>query len=65
MTPVTAPAPVNPLQKIIDDLKDIMDRQAADPSDPELGSLLLDVQVELGKAAKALVGVGDDMNRGG
>ena len=62
MTPT--PAPTNPLQKVIDDLKDIIDRQTADPNDPALKDLLMDVQVELSKAVKSLVGVADDGNRG-
>lgn len=65
MTPTTAPVPVNPLQKIIDDLKEIIARQTANPSDPQLQDLLLNVQVDLSKAVKSLVGVGDDANRGG
>jgi hypothetical protein len=65
MMPSPAPIPSNPLEKIIDDLRTIIDRQAADPGDPELKDLLLDVQVELSKAAKTFVGVGDDTNRGG
>ena len=63
MTPT--PAPVNPLQKVIDELKEIIARQTANPSDPQLQDLLMNVQVELSKAVKSLVGVGDDLNRGG
>jgi hypothetical protein len=62
MTPT--PAPTNPLQKVIDALQDIIDRQTSDPNDPALQDLLMDVQVELSKAVKSLVGVGDDGNRG-
>ena len=63
MTPT--PAPVNPLQKVIDDLKEIIARQTANPSDPQLQDLLMNVQVELSKAVKSIIGGGDDTNRGG
>ena len=65
MTPTTAPVPVNPLQNIIDALKDIIARQTANPSDPKLQDLLMNVQVELSKAVKSIIGGGDDANRGG
>ena len=64
MTPTTAPVPVNPLQKIIDDLKEIIDRQVANPGDPQLQDLLMNVQIDLGKAVKSIIGGGDDTNRG-
>ena len=64
MTPTTAPVPVNPLQKIIDDLKEIIARQTANPSDPQLPDLLMNVQIDLGKAVKSITGGGDDTNRG-
>ncbi len=63
MTPT--PAPSHPLEKVIDDLRTIIDRQAANPSDPEIKDLLLAAQVDLAQAAKSLIGVGDDTNRGG
>jgi hypothetical protein len=65
MTPTPAPQPSNPLRKVIDDLEIIIERQTANPSDPGLNDLLLDVQVELSKAVKSIVGVADDTNRGG
>ena len=63
MTPT--PATVNPLQKVIDDLKEIIARQTANPSDPQLQDLLMNVQVELSKAVKSIIGGGDDTNRSG
>ena len=63
MTPT--PATVNPLQKVIDDLKEIIARQTANPSDPQLQDLLMNVQVALSKAVKSIIGGGDDTNRGG
>ena len=62
MTPTAAP--VSPLQRVIDALKDIIDRQAANPNDPQLQTLLMNVEVDLGKAVKTMIGGGDDANRG-
>lgn len=63
MTPT--PVPANPLQKIIDDLNQIIQRQTENPSDPQLQELLMNVQIELSQAVKSIIGGGDDANRGG
>ena len=65
MTPSPALVPTHPLQKVINDLQKIIHRQTANPSDPALKELLIDVQVELSQAIKSIVGVADDTNRGG
>lgn len=57
--------PTNPLQKVIVGLQEIIDLQAANPSDPQLPDLLINIQVELSQAVKTITGGGDDTNRGG
>ncbi len=56
--------PINPLQKVIDGLKEIIDIQTANPSDPQLQDLLINIQVELSQAVKTITAGGDDTNRG-
>lgn len=56
---------VNPLQTIIDGLKQVMTLQAADPKDPQIQLLLLGAAEMLNQTMDEILGPGDDDNRAG
>ena len=54
----------NPLQTIIDGLKQVMTLQAANPTVPQIELLPLGVAEKLKQTMDELLGPGDDDNRG-